>query len=258
VKTFALAVLILTLGTVAMRSFTHAGNTPQKSVAGSTLIDLDQLTSDDLARLQGDILDHGTRLSDHDIRLSAIDAKIIELQTKLSDCNKLSVESAETVVAMAKSGSHVPSATKSPAHSGDSDVWLEALKRMPTPKYSSGGGGSTGTATRNVYQSVASPRPQASGGSTGSATANVYQQSAVVYSPQPTVSYVEQPVQYTVQQSAPQQDTGFLSRTVTNSSSVASPQCYIDANGNSVCPSSVQSAQTSRTTTLSRPRLFRR
>ena len=33
---------------------------------------------------------------------------------------------------------------------------------------------------------------------------------------------------------------------------------YTDANGNRVCPQQVQSNQTSRTATLSRPRLFRR
>lgn len=82
-KTFALAIIILSLGTVAMRSFTHA-ELPKQDKSASIDLEFGDLNDGDLATLRSDVIAHGVKLVYHDSRLSAIDAQIIALESKAS------------------------------------------------------------------------------------------------------------------------------------------------------------------------------
>lgn len=268
-KTFALAVLILSLGTVAMRSFTHA--TPQ-SVGKATRIELgDELSNvqTDLARLIDDLSRKEQSLADNQLQtLQVIDDmkatqdktntvldQVVQQLRKSATVKYVTKSDLDSAIDIAKKSVEqvkfaTPDGCDCDCGSRIADLEeriakLEALcAAKPAQAYSTKSGGSTGSVAAQSYSVQSTPvYTQSGNGSNGSLS-----------------TAVSQPVYQTVYQPVYQETTPpLLSRTVTNTKSVAAPQqCYIDSNGNSVCPSSVQSTQTSRTTTISRPKLFRR
>jgi hypothetical protein len=238
VKTFALAILILSLGTVAMRSLTHADRPQSQSRFDLDIVEELSAVQTDISQLAETLQVIDEMKATQDKTNSVLDQVVQHLKKSASvkyvtksDLD-FALDTAKQSIEQVKTASPSGCDCNCDSKIAELESRIEKLESLCASKttsssYSTKSGGSTGAYTQTV----------GNGGSTGTVSSSVYSE--------PAITYVERPAVF--------------SRAVTNTSSVASPQqCYIDANGNSVCPTSVQSSQNSRTTTISRPRLFRR
>lgn len=266
-RVFALSIMILVLGTVALRSFTHATQTNRFEIGeelSSVQTDLARLI-EELSRKEQSLADNHFKTMQIIDEMQATQNKtnsvldqVVQQLRKSAAVKYVTKSDLDSVIDVAKqSVEQVKAATPDGcdcdcreriAQLEDRIAKLEALCATKANAYSTKSGGSTGSVGATQYYSVTSApvvyTQSVGGGSNGSVSSSVYQTTST-------------PVYQTT--SAPVRSPAVISRTVTSSSNaVASPQCYIDENGNSVCPSQASAVQTSKTTTLSRPRLFRR